>query len=297
MKKQHSSQTGRAVVVSGDEQLTQELIPLLEDKGFTVLQAHDKHAIKSAGASIVAGFELTMADGVEKKEALQLLDACLPSSAVLISTSVFISATRQSSWITHRERLIGICAFPTLMNGPMVETAVPVQTKASVVTAATELFAELGKELVSVQDRVGMIFPGILSQVINEALFAVQQNVASPEDIDTGMKAGAGYPMGPIEWGEKIGFAVVVQLLDAMRAESGEERYKVAPLLRQLSLSGKFWTEKIITPEPVQEVLQLDDVPALDTAVPAEDPAQDAAAPKPARAVKHKKKPADKKSQ
>ena len=271
MKKQdtrhtHHTHDPRTIAVAGDARLVEEITSLFEANGYTLLPAADKRALASAAADIAAGFELTISDSTVKKERLQFLDAHLPASTMILSSSVTVTAAGQAAWMNHPERLIGFSAFPTLLTGPLAEIAVPVQTTDAVVRAAHALFAALGIEIVSVQDRVGMIFPGILSQVINEALFTAQQNVASPEDIDTAMKAGAGYPLGPIEWGEKIGFASIVGLLDAMRNESGEERYRVAPLLRQLSLSGKFWHERLPAPEPVQEVLQLGDVPLVSEA-------------------------------
>jgi 3-hydroxybutyryl-CoA dehydrogenase len=263
MKKQdtHHTHVPRSIAVAGDTRLVEDITPLLEANGFTLLPAADKRALASAAADLAAGLELTISDSGVKKERLQFLDAHLPASTMILSSSVTVTAARQAAWMNHPERLIGFSAFPTLMTGPLAEIAVPVQTTDAIVRAAQALFAGLGIEIVSVQDRVGMIFPGLLSQVINEALFTAQYNVASPEDIDAAMKAGAGYPLGPIEWGEKIGFASIVGLLDAMRNDSGEERYRVSPLLRQLSLSGKFWHDQLPAPEPVQEVLPLDDVP------------------------------------
>ncbi len=261
MKKKNTEHAhgARYAAVAGDEQLIREFRPLLESKGFVLLMAHDTHAIRAAGAALAAGLELSMSDGSTKKDSLLLLEEHLPASAMIVSSSVTVTAARQASWMRHPERLIGLCAFPTLMNGPLAEFAIPIGTAASIVRSAHALFAELGIEMVTVQDRVGMVLPGILAQIINEAFFAVQYNVATPEDIDTAMKAGAGYPKGPVEWGETIGFPNIVRLLDAMRSESGEERYRVAPLLRELSVSGTFWHANIASEAAVQEVLQLGD--------------------------------------
>jgi 3-hydroxybutyryl-CoA dehydrogenase len=265
MSTHHTEQLpgSRFIAVTGDDELTGVIIPLLESCGFIILSAHDARAIRSAGAAVTAGLELSMSHTDTKKERLVFLDEHVPPSAPIVTASVMITAAAQAGWMRHPERLIGWSAFPTLMDGPLAEIAIPVGTKTAAVKAARALFDELGKETVSVQDRVGMILPCVVAQVINEALFVVQQNVTSPEEVDMAMKTGAGYPLGPIEWGEKIGFANIVRLLDAMRFESGEDRYRTAPLLRQLSLSGIFWKTKAV--EPVQEELPLGDIP-LDTA-------------------------------
>lgn len=252
----------RYIAIMGDDRLIREFRVPLEAIGFTLLDAVNEPDIKAAGQTFVAGIELSLSDDNTKKDAVILLDSLLPPSTIILSSSVMVTAARQATWMTHPERLIGICAFPTLMTKPLAETAIPVRTTPDAVSAARAFFTELGIEMVHVQDRVGMIFPAILVQAINEAFLAVQQQVASPQDIDKAMKAGAGFPLGPIEWGEAIGFPAIVSLLDALRNDSGEDRYRVPPLLRELSLSGKFWNTRIDNgePIPVQTVLQLDDV-------------------------------------
>ena len=75
----------------------------------------------------------------------------------------------------------------------------------------------------------------ILATIVNEAASAVADGVASPEAIDTAMRLGTGYPSGPLEWGERIGLAHVVHILDALHAAVPDGRYRVIPLLRSLA--------------------------------------------------------------
>jgi 3-hydroxybutyryl-CoA dehydrogenase len=96
--------------------------------------------------------------------------------------------------------------------------------------SSSDFFQSLGKEIELVQDRVGMVFPRILCGIINEAAFAHQDEIASPRDIDTAMKLGAGCPSGPIEWADRIGLAQVYAVLAALHKDFGEDRYRVAPL-------------------------------------------------------------------
>ena len=79
----------------------------------------------------------------------------------------------------------------------------------------------------------GLVLGRILAQLVNEAHFALGEGVASAEDIDTAMRLGFNWPRGPIEWAEEIGQSEIVALLDALHAELGEERYRVAPALRR----------------------------------------------------------------
>lgn len=93
--------------------------------------------------------------------------------------------------------------------------------------------------LTEVEDRVAHVSMRILMMIINEAAFAVQEGVASPADIDTAMKLGTSYPIGPLEWCDRIGAEVVVAILDGLQMEYGEERYRPAVLLRQYARASR----------------------------------------------------------
>jgi 3-hydroxybutyryl-CoA dehydrogenase len=84
-----------------------------------------------------------------------------------------------------------------------------------------------------VGDAPGLVLGRIASQLVNEAAFAIGEGVGSPQDVDAGMTLGLNHPRGPVEWWRAIGTAHVVSVLDAL----GEERYRVAPLLRRGSLA------------------------------------------------------------
>lgn len=96
------------------------------------------------------------------------------------------------------------------------------------------LFEVVGlKPLQVTSPGIGFRFPRILSQIINEAHFAFQDELASKKDIDTAMKYGVNYPMGPFEWTEKIGKQNIVYLLDELLNITKDDRYKACELLRE----------------------------------------------------------------
>jgi 3-hydroxybutyryl-CoA dehydrogenase len=259
--KKHTSDNVHAAPVAalmGDEQLTRECIPVLEAYGIEVIPANDEHAIRSAASRLTAALDVTILSTGVKKERIQFLDACVPSSVPIISSSVTVTALTQSQWMKHPARLIGFSGFPTLFSAPLIDLAPSAFTADETVRAARDFFSLMQKETVCVQDRTGMIVPAMIAQIVNEALMAVHQNVASAQDIDTAMKLGAGYPLGPIEWGEKIGFSAISAVLEARRCETGEERWRSNPLLRQLAVVGTFWHEPALVPEYIQERLLLD---------------------------------------
>lgn len=101
--------------------------------------------------------------------------------------------------------------------------------------AATEQFmASLGKHVEWVPDSPALALPRIVCQLINEAAFAAGEGVAEPDTIDTAMRLGVNYPKGLFAWARELGVSRVVAVLDHLRAFYGEERYRVAPLLRQM---------------------------------------------------------------
>ena len=86
-----------------------------------------------------------------------------------------------------------------------------------------------------------MVLPRILCQLINESVFALQDDIATPRDIDTAMKLGANYPKGPLEWAELIGVRQVFAVLSAIQQDLNEDRYRVSPLLKQMAIAGEWW--------------------------------------------------------
>ncbi len=80
--------------------------------------------------------------------------------------------------------------------------------------------------------RLAFTYPRTISMLINEAHLALGDGLASAKALDTAMKFGVNYPLGPIEWGERIGHALIAKLLDALRTATGDERYQVAPSLK-----------------------------------------------------------------
>ncbi len=89
-----------------------------------------------------------------------------------------------------------------------------------------------------VKDAAGLTFPRILSLIVNEAARALEEGVASAEEIDVAMRLGVNYPQGPLKWADEIGLDEVLAVLEGLQRETGEDRYRPAPLLRKLVSSG-----------------------------------------------------------
>jgi 3-hydroxybutyryl-CoA dehydrogenase len=97
---------------------------------------------------------------------------------------------------------------------------------------ARQFFEGLGRPVVDIEDCIGGVIGRLVCQVINESAFALQEGVASQQDIDAGMELGMNHPRGPFAWMEAIGPRQVLRVLDGLQAFTREERYRAAPWLR-----------------------------------------------------------------
>ncbi len=251
--KKIDSNSGRALVyICGESPMLEEYAELCASKNYDVLVSLNdgskptfaskniRHST-SIHSSVSIAIELTNIDRSAKRANIAKLDKSLPRTAPILSSSVTVSATEQSTWMTEKHRLVGFAALPTLIEKPLVEVAPTVFSPRETVDVVQRFYQSLGKEIELVQDRVGMVVPRIVCQLINEAAFALQEEIASPQDIDTAMKLGVNYPHGPIEWAEKIGVPHVYAVLSALEQDLHEDRYRIAPLLKHMAVAGEWW--------------------------------------------------------
>ena len=232
------------ICLLGDEVLVKEYSALFQEHGIAVQELKNISSLKTSTKKITAAFELTLQPSEQKKKNLEALDGSLAEGVPIVSCAVTETILSQTLHLKYPSRCIGISAFPTLLSNSLVELTPSLHTSKAIADKVTALLESVKKEIAMVQDGVGMVMPRILCQIINEALFTVQNDVATPHDIDDAMKYGTNYPHGPIAWGEIIGFSNVVAVLDALYNNHHEERYRVAPLLRQMAVAGIFWKEK-----------------------------------------------------
>jgi 3-hydroxybutyryl-CoA dehydrogenase len=133
---------------------------------------------------------------------------------------------------------VGFFALAPLADAPLVELTRSSRTSDDAARAAETFFRGCGKHTEWVGEAPGLVLGRIVSQLVNEAAFALQRGIGTAEDIDTAMRLGFNYPRGPLEWGAAIGYDRVLAVLDALRRELGEERYRAAPLLRRMAAEG-----------------------------------------------------------
>jgi 3-hydroxybutyryl-CoA dehydrogenase len=135
-------------------------------------------------------------------------------------------------------KLVGINALPTFINRNLAELALFERAHGE---ELAKIMQQFNWPYRLVEDRVGMVTPRIICMIINEACYTLQEGTATQLDIDTSMKLGTNYPMGPFEWANKIGIKHVYETLDAIYNDTHDERYKICPLLKTKYLRGELF--------------------------------------------------------
>jgi 3-hydroxybutyryl-CoA dehydrogenase len=173
-----------------------------------------------------------------KQAIFRQLDALGSSSAIFASNTSAISITRLAAATTRPERFIGLHFMNPAHVMKLVEIIPGLRTAPEIVTSVIALCEKMGKQPVVVADAPGFVANRLLMPAVNEAIQALQEGIASREDIDLVMKLGAGHPMGPLELADFIGLDVCLQILETLHRELGE-KFRPCPLLRTMVDGGK----------------------------------------------------------
>jgi 3-hydroxybutyryl-CoA dehydrogenase len=174
-----------------------------------------------------------------KKKTIQALEKFVSNKHSIVITSVLsVTCTEVSNWTNGHLKIVGFACFSDLDSQNLVELTLPLTGETNNLEAVTKQLEYVELETEFVEDQVGLVFPRVLSMIINEAFYAFTQKIAIKEDIDIAMKFGTNYPKGPLEWGECIGLDEVYSVLQGLYNNLQEERYRPAPLLRKFVISG-----------------------------------------------------------
>jgi 3-hydroxybutyryl-CoA dehydrogenase len=174
-----------------------------------------------------------------KIKILQQLDELLPAETLVATNTSSISITQLAAVTKRAERFIGMHFFnPVPMMAP-VEIIRGLQTSDATHDAVKDLALRLGKSPITVKNAPGFVVNRILVPMINEAFFVLAEGLASPEDIDAGMKLGCNQPIGPLALADMVGLDVCLAVMEVYLKEFGDSKYRPCPLLKEMVAAGR----------------------------------------------------------
>jgi 3-hydroxybutyryl-CoA dehydrogenase len=173
-----------------------------------------------------------------KKEVFAQLDRITRPETILASNTSSISITKLGAATRRPEKVIGMHFMNPVPLMKLVEVIRGLSTSDETTTTVVELARKLDKVPVEAQDYPGFISNRILCPMINEAIYALMEGVGTVEAIDTVMKLGMNHPMGPLELADLIGLDVVLNILEVLHRELGDDKYRPCPLLRRMVAAG-----------------------------------------------------------
>jgi len=174
-----------------------------------------------------------------KSAAFEELDALLGPDAILASNTSSIDITRLAAVTERPDKFIGMHFFNPVPLMSLVEIIRGLATSDETYDTIRALAEKLGKTPVQVRDYPGFVSNRVLMPMINEAIFALYEGVASKEDIDTVMKLGMNHPMGPLTLADFIGLDVCLDILHVLYDGFKDSKYRPCPLLVKMVQAGR----------------------------------------------------------
>jgi len=174
-----------------------------------------------------------------KEDLFVRASATLREDAILATNTSSLSVTKLAAFVQSAERFVGIHFFNPVPMMALVEVVKGAETSDATVDAARAFAEAVGKTAITVTDSPGFVVNRILFPMINEAANAFAEGVASAEDIDTGMKLGANWPMGPLALADLVGLDTTKAIIESLERELADAKYRPSPVLGELVDAGK----------------------------------------------------------
>ena len=174
-----------------------------------------------------------------KGEVLAAADRALQNGAILASNTSSISITKLAAGTSRPAQFIGMHFMNPVPIMKLVEVIRGLETSDETFRAVKDVAEKMGKTVVCSQDYPGFIVNRILIPMLNEAIFALYEGIATAEDIDAAMKLGTNQPMGPLTLADFIGLDTVLAIAEVLHEGLGDSKYRPCPLLRNYVAAGR----------------------------------------------------------
>jgi len=188
------------------------------------------------GCDIV--IEAVLENMAEKKSVFAALDGILAPQAIIASNTSSLCITEMASVTRRGDKVLGLHFFNPVPVMPLLEIVRTILTSEETLAIARQFGASLGKTMVVAKDAPGFIVNLLLIPYALDAVRALENGVASKEDMDTAIKLGLNHPMGPFTLLDFVGLDTTLFIADAMYQEFKDPRYAAPPLLRRMVLAG-----------------------------------------------------------
>ena len=189
------------------------------------------------GADLV--LEAVPEDQRLKLEVMDAINRVVSNDAVVASNTSSIPIAELAQAMRQPERVLGLHFFSPVPVMRLVEVVVALDTADDVVTAARAFVERLGKRPIETKDRSGFIVNMLLVPYLMAAVRMYEEEFASREDIDAGMRLGCGHPMGPLALCDFIGLDVLYAVCDSLYEEFKRDEYAPPPLMKRMVASGR----------------------------------------------------------
>ena len=226
----------KAVIAKSTAKLLEKGVLTAEQKASAdaIRFVSDMSTMKEADLVIEAATEIPEL----KFKIFKDMDANAREGVILASNTSSISITKIAAVTNRPDKVIGMHFMNPVPLMKLVEVIRGIGTSDETTKIIVELCKVMGKEPVEANDSPGFISNRILCPMINEAIFALQENVGTPEAIDQVMKLGMNHPMGPLTLADLIGLDVVLFVMEVLQRDLGEDKYRPAYLLRKMVDAG-----------------------------------------------------------